>query len=502
MTSVAQLLLGIDVGTSGLKALVLDSAGAAVDEANVPYDTATPHPGWTEQNPDDWWNALRVALWTLWERGLNPASIVAVGLTGQMHSLVLANRDGTARCPSILWSDGRTAAQCRDISQTVGAEQLLRTTGNVALAGFTAPKILWVRQHWPDALAGAAHIFLPKDVIRFRMSGVAATDMSDASGTLLFDTSERRWSEGIIGELGVDPTLLPACCEGTDVVARVSADAGAILGLLPGTPIVAGGGDNAAAAVGLGAVDPGVLTISIGTSGVVLAPLEQYPANLDGGIQVHCHAIPNRWLAMAVTLSAGGSLRWLRDLLAPICAGENPTYDQLTAIAGAVPAGSDGLVFLPYLTGERAPVLDPAARGVFFGLHAGQGLGHMVRAVLEGVAFSQRQCLEQMQKAGATARVIRGAGGGLASPLWRQIIADVLGVDLQLAEPGMGAARGAAILAGLGVGLVDSPGAGVDWSVQPLIHPERSDAAVLDRAFETYQALYPHLKPVFPPARE
>ena len=490
-------LLGIDVGTSGLKAVLLDSAGALVDEAGIPYGTATPSPGWAEQDPNDWWEALRLALRTLWERGADSRTVAAIGLTGQMHSLVLTGRDGTSRCPSILWSDGRTSAECQAITRLVGEDRLTSLTGNRALAGFTAPKILWVRRHWPEALAGATHMFLPKDAVRFRMSGVAATDMSDASGTLLFDTGRRSWSLELARELGVDSALLPPCFEGTDIVARVSAEAGAVLGLVPGTPIVAGGGDNAAAAVGLGAVDPGVLTISIGTSGVVLAPLERYPGRPDGTVQVHCHALPDRWMAMAVTLSAGGSLRWLRDTLAPLDAGHALTYERLTSLAESAPAGSDGLIFLPYLTGERAPILDPAARGAFFGLHAGHGIGHMVRAILEGVAFSQRQCLEQMRKAGATARVLRGAGGGLASPLWRQIVADVLGVDLQLADPGLGAASGAAVLAGLGVGLLDGRAAGVDWSARPLVHPHDADAEVLNRAFDRYRSLYPRVSSLF-----
>ena len=496
MNREVQLLLGIDVGTSGLKVVLLDASSAVVDEVSIPYGTATPRPGWAEQNPEDWWESLGTALRTLWSRGADSRAVAAIGLTGQMHSLVLANRDGTARCPSLLWSDGRTSAECQEISQRVGEERLIRLTGNRALAGFTAPKILWVGRHWPEALAGATYLFLPKDVIRFRMSGVAATDMSDASGTLLFDTGRRSWSRELAEELGVDAALLPPCFEGTEVVAQVSPEAAAALGLVSGTPIVAGGGDNAAAAVALGAVDPGILTLSIGTSGVVLAPLERYPAVPDGTIQVHCHAVPDRWMAMAVTLSAGGSLRWLRDVLAPLGPAEAVTYDRLTSLAGSVPAGSDGLVFLPYLTGERAPVLDPAARGLFFGLHAGHGLGHIVRAVLEGVAFSQRQCLEQMRQAGATARVLRGAGGGLSSSLWRQVMADVLGVDLQIADPGMGAASGAAILAGLGVGLLDRNG--VDWHMRPLIHPNKADAPVLNRAFDKYVSLYPRLRSLFP----
>ena len=492
------LLLGVDVGTSGTKVVLLDGDGRAVDEATVTYDVRSPRPGWTEQDPDSWWDALHAALAQLWARGNAPADVAAVGLSGQMHSLVVLDRDGAVCCPALLWSDNRTGAECAEITATFGREGLLARTGNLALAGFTAPKILWVRKHWPEAFARAAHLLLPKDFIRFRLSGDIASEMSDASGTLLLDVRARAWADDVIAELGIDRALLPDLVEGSTVTGVVSAEAAARTGLIAGTRIVGGGGDNAAAAVGLGATDPGILTLSIGTSGVIFAPLERYPAIVDGSLHVFCHALPDRWHLMSVTLAAGGSLHWLRDALAPVLpSAGDAAYDWLMERAAAAPAGSDGIVFLPYLSGERTPVNDPAARGAWFGLHLGTDLDALVRSVLEGVAFSQKQGLDLMRAAGASASVARGAGGGLTSPVWRGILADALGVGLQLAGPGMGAARGAAVLAGLGVGAYAGAGVGVDWAAQPVESPDAVGAAALERGFATYEALYPALAGAF-----
>jgi len=494
----ASLLLGVDVGTSGLKAILLDEDGRTVDEATAAYELRSPHPGWTEQDADTWWGALREALASLWSHGRSGANVAAIGLTGQMHSLVVVDRAGEVLCPAILWSDQRTGAECSEITERIGAERLLRRTGNVAIAGFTAPKILWVRRNWPDAYAKAAHLLLPKDFIRYRLTGAVATDMSDASGTLLLDVRERRWADDVIAELGIDPRLLPVTVEGDTVTGTVHRHAAELLGLREGTPVVGGGGDNAAAAVGLGAVDPGVLTLSIGTSGVVFAPLDKYPDTVDGRLHVFCHAIPDRWHLMSVTMAAGGSLHWLREMLAPLLpARGDAAYEWLMERAAAAAPGSNGVVYLPYVSGERTPHADPAARGVFFGLHLGTGLDDMVRAVLEGVAFSQRQGLDLMREAGAATDVARGAGGGLSSPLWRQILADALGVRLQLAGPGMGAARGAAVLAGLGAGLYPDAEVGADWDARPVQVPDPAAAAALERPFRTYEALYPALRPVY-----
>lgn len=497
------LFLGVDVGTSGLKAVLLDEAGMTVDEATAEYAVLSPQPGWTEQDPDQWWAALRDALAALWSRDHSGADVAAIGLSGQMHSLVVLDARGDVVCPAILWSDQRTAAECIEITEAIGAEALLERTGNLALAGFTAPKVLWIRRHWPEAYREAAHLLLAKDFLRYRLTGAFASDMSDASGTLLLDVRARRWADDVIAELGIARRLLPDLVEGDTITGTVARDPAALLGLRQGTPVVGGGGDNAAAAVGLGAVDPGVLTLSIGTSGVIFAPLDHYPSTVDGRLHVFCHALPGRWHLMSVTLAAGGSLHWLRDALAPVLptAGD-AAYDWLMTRAAAAPAGSGGVVFLPYLSGERTPYPDAAARGVFFGLHLGTGLNELVRSVLEGVAFSQRQGLDLMREAGAATSVARGAGGGLSSPVWRQILADALRVGLQLAGPGMGAARGAAVLAGLGTGAYPSADVGVDWAAQQVEAPDPARSADLDGPFRAYCALYPQLRPVFEASSE
>lgn len=491
-------LLGIDVGTSGLKAILLDADGATVDEATSGYEVRAPRPGWAEQDPDTWWEALRLVLAALWERGHDPAAIAAIGLTGQMHSLVLLDERGEVLAPSILWCDQRTADECGEITERIGGQGLLDLVANPALPGFTAPKVLWVRKHWPDVLDRAAHILLPKDFIRQRLTGEIATDVSDASGTLLFDVRNRRWSMDVVRALGIDAALLPPVFEGSAITGSVLPAAAEQLGLVAGTPVVAGGSDNAAAAVGLAAVDPGVLTLSIGTSGVIFAPLDRFPDAIDGRLHVFCHALPDRWHLMSVTLAAGGSLHWLREVLAPILpAAGDAAYDWLMERAAAAPAGSGDLVFLPYLTGERTPIVDPAARGVFFGLNASHRLEHVVRSVLEGVAFSQRQGLDLMRRAGAATAVARGAGGGLTSPVWRQVLADALGVGIQLAAPGTGAARGAAVLAGLGISMYATPSIGSAWQDLPVQAPDPAGAAALEGPYATYQALYPALRDVF-----
>ncbi len=490
--------LGIDVGTSSLKVVLLDELGQFVDEASVSYEVRSPNPGWAEQDADVWWCALRDALAELWARGHSPSTIAGIGLTGQMHSLVLIDNTGTPLCPAILWSDQRTARECDEINERIGVSELLRVVGNQALTGFTAPKMLWVRDHWPDAMRNAAAMLLPKDFIRYRLTGVLATDMSDASGTLLLDVRNRRWAMDLVAELGIDEHLLPRAVEGTTITGDVIGSAAGFLGLVAGTPVVAGGGDNAATAVGLGAVDPGVLTISIGTSGVLFAPLDHYPDRVDGKLHVFCHAVPSRWHVMSVTLAAGGSLHWLRDVLSPLLpVSGDEAYDWLLSRAAYAPSGSDGLVFLPYLTGERTPIVDPHARGVFFGLHMAHRLEHLVRAVAEGVAFSQLQGLDLIREAGAAAEVARGAGGGLQSAVWRQILADVLGIGIQATASATGAARGAALLAGMGLGLYSEGRLGIVWEDQPVTRPDPDPAAALQAGYSTYRALYPSLKPLF-----
>ncbi len=494
----APLLLGVDAGTSGLKAVLLDEAGRTVDEATVSYQFLTPRPGWSEQDPETWWQAFRDALAILWSRGNDPAAVVAVGVTGQMHSLVVLDSQGAVLCPSILWSDQRTGEECAEITDRIGAETLVERTGNVALAGFTAPKILWIRRHWPEVYERAAHLLVTKDYIRYRLTDDFVSEMSDASGMLLLDVRRRAWADDVIGELGIDPALLPRLVEGSDVTGDVSAAGAAWTGLTAGTPVVGGGGDNATAAVGLGAVDPGILTLTIGTSGVLFAPLDRYPSTVNGKLHVFCHALLDRWHLSAVTIAAGGSMRWFRDLLAPLLpVNGDAAYEWITDRASHSTPGAGGVVYLPFLTGERTPHADPNARGVFYGMHMGTNLDDIARAVLEGVAFSQRQCLDLMRDAGARAAVVRGSGGGLSSPLWRQIMADTMGIGLQLAGPGMGSARGAAVLAGLGVDIYATPNVGMEWAAVPIQGPNPSGAESLAAPYALYTELYPTLKPVF-----
>jgi xylulokinase len=500
--------LGIDIGTSGLKAVLLDAMGGFVDDAPVSYPLHTPRPGWTQQEPGDWWDATQRALRELWARGHDPARVVAVGLTGQMHGLVLLDDTGEILCPALLWNDQRTGAECSEIVRTIGAADLLATTGNPALTGFTLPKILWVRRNWPEAFGRARAVLLPKDFVRFRLTGTLASEMSDASGTLMFDTRRRAWATDLVRAFAIDPGWLPPVVEGNARAGSVTEIAARLTGLVAGTPVIAGGSDNAAAAVGLGAVEPGHLTASIGTSGVVFAPLTAYPAQPpDGRLGVYCHAVPDRWHLMSVAQASGGSMRWLRDLIRPaILAGRNGAdtsldgdalYAWLDDQAASAPAGSDGLVFLPYLAGERTPHADPHARGVFSGLHLGHGLPHLVRAVLEGVAFSLRQGVDLMVEYGADAAELRGTGGGMGSALWRQIVADATGLPIVTPSINPGAARGAAVLAGLGVGLYRDAQVGLVWPEDRRVDPSADAHAALARVYARYVDLYPRLAPAF-----
>ncbi|MFM7717998.1 MAG: xylulokinase, partial [Actinomycetota bacterium] len=425
--------------------------------------------------------------------GPAPGDVDAIGLTGQMHGLVLLDAAGEVLRPAILWNDQRTAAQCDAIRAAVGPERLIAVTGNDALAGFTAPKLLWVRDEEPEVWRRIAHVLLPKDHLRFRLSGDLAVDRADGAGTLLFDLARRDWSPEVLAALGVDPAWLPTTFEGPAVTGVVSAEAAAATGLRAGTPIVAGGGDQAAAAVGLGSVEPGIVSVSLGTSGVVFATTDRPLIEPAGRLHAFCHAVPGRWHVMGVMLSAAGSLRWFRDALAP---GED--FGALTATAEDVPAGADGLLFLPYLTGERTPHPDPLARGAFVGLTVGHGRAHLVRAVLEGVAFGLRDGLDLMAGVGVRTSEVRVTGGGSRSPLWRRILADVLEADVRTTSTAEGAAQGAAILAGVGAGWFGS----VEDACRAFVEvgpaePPTGDVATYRAAHARYRDLYPALAPTF-----
>jgi len=439
-------LIGLDIGTGGARAVAIDQLGNVVATASEPYPLSTPRPGWTEQDPEHWWAAGQAVLKRV--TGRLPQAPLALGLTGQMHGSVFLNEADRVIRPALLWSDQRTASQCRTITERVGAERLIQITGNPAITGFQAPKILWLRENEPDAYARVRHVLLPKDYVRLRLTGGYATDASDASGTLLLDLRRRAWSEEILGALDIPPDWLPGVHEGPDVTGTLSAGAASATGLAAGLPVAAGGGDNAAAAIGNGIVREGIVSSSIGTSGVVFADSEKPRIEPSGRLHAFCHAVPGRYHLMGVTLSAGGSLRWWRDV-----AGGGLDYEAMAASAADAPPGSEGLLFLPYLTGERTPHLDPYASGAFVGLTLRHSLSHLTRAVMEGVTYSLGDCLDLMTELGVVVDEVRATGGGGRSPLWRQLQADVFGLPVHRTSIDEGPAFGAALLAGVAAGV-------------------------------------------------
>ena len=489
--------LGIDVGTTAVKALVVDEQGTVVGEAESPLEVSVPRPGWAEQHPSDWWqgtvNAVRTACN---QAGVREVS--SIGLSGEMHSSVLLDGSDSVLRPAILWNDVRTTAQCRFITETVGTDGLRRLVGNPALEGFTAPKLLWVRDEEPDTFEQTRTVLLPKDYVRLLMTGEKATEPSDAAGTLLFDVQQGCWSDEMIAALQLDPSILPLVSGSASVTGELTASAAESLGLAQGTPVVGGGADNAAAAVGSGVVGQGALQTSIGTSGAVVAPIEQ--PSVDPGMRIHSfnHAVDSTWYLMGVVLSAGASFDWFRRALtAP--GGTPPTYDVLTAEADSVPPGSDGLTFLPYLTGERTPHADSNARGAFVGMHTGHHRGHLVRAVMEGVVYALRDSLELMRDLGVDATEAVAVGGGARSTFWRQMQADVLDVPVVTVGPSGGAPYGAAVLAAVGYGAFPSVREACRTWIRPLdrIEPNPETATPYADAYHRYQSLYPRLKPHF-----
>ena len=503
-----QALLGIDLGTTGVKAAIFAAEdGHVVSSAFVEYPLAHPQPGWAEQNPDEWWQATITAIRTCLEQGVEARDVGAVGLSGQMHGVVLLDEEDLVLRPSIIWADQRSAPQSLWITERVGAERLVSLVSNPALPGFSAPKILWIRQHEPALFARAKLILLPKDYIRYRLTGIPAIEISDAAGTDLLDVQHGAWSTAVLEAIELDPALLPPVIPSDTVAGTITTEVAQLTGLLPGTPVAGGGADNACAAVGNGVVQPGLALVSIGSSGVVLAYAEAHRVDTSAPVpRVHTfnHAVPNAWYLMGVTQSAGLSLRWLRDNIGlPERALERWTgldaYELLTSEAASVAPGSEGLFFLPYLQGERTPHLDPYARGGWLGLTASHDRRHLVRAVLEGVAFSLKDCFNIIREQGLPIEQVRATGGGAKSVLWRQIIADVLGVELVTTNAQEGPAFGAALLAGVAIGLYPSIQQACEATVrvtaQTTLHPQTQ--GIYARAYETYQALYPALKPIF-----
>ncbi|MGD2049943.1 MAG: xylulokinase [Chloroflexota bacterium] len=490
------LLLGLDISTTGAKALLLDEAGQVVSSATTPLTLSTPRPLWSEQSPEDWWAGIVQSIQKVLSKAELPGSeIAAIGLTGQMHGLVLLDGKGEVLRPAILWNDQRTGKQCDDIRARLGKDRLIQITGNDALTGFTAPKILWVQQNEPEIWANTRHILLPKDFIRYKLTGEFGVDKAGGAGTILFDLQTRTWSEEVITALEIPPDLLPATYEGPEITGTVSQEAASETGLTPGTPVVGGGGDQAAQAVGVGAVQPGIIALTLGTSGVVFAATEEPLIEPEGRLHAFCHAVPDQWHFMGVMLSAAGSLQWYRDTFFP-----QMDFDELVSDAESAPLGCEGLLFLPYLTGERTPHPDPLARGAFVGLTIRNGRDHITRSVLEGVAFGIKDSFELIQASGLGAiEQVRISGGGARSATWRQLIANVLGSELVTVNTTEGAAFGAALLAGVGAGLYGSVPEACQATIQVTGRTVPDEGATADYQgyYARYQALYPALASEF-----
>lgn len=489
-------LLGIDLSTTGAKALLIDGEGQVVSSATTPLSLSTPHALWSEQNPEDWWTATTSSIArALSEANVSSQSIAAIGLTGQMHGLVLLDHEGHVLRPAILWNDQRCGVECDEIRARVGRERLLKITGNDALTGFTAPKILWVEKHEPEVHRRIRHLLLPKDYIRYKLTGALAMDKADGSGTMLFDLGQRTWSPQILNALNISAEWLPPTFEGHEITGEVSAEAAALTGLRRGTPVVAGGGDQSAQAVGVGVVRPGTIAVTLGTSGVVFAATEAPLIEPQGRLHAFCHAVAGRWHLMGVMLSAAGSLQWYRDKFA--CERD---FEELVSEASQIPAGSEGLIFLPYLSGERTPHPDPLARGAWIGLTARHGQAHLTRSILEGVAFGLKDIFCLMRDAGlGSIDQVRLSGGGAKSSLWRQILADVLATEFVTVNTTEGAAYGAALLAGIGAGIWPDADTACAQTIRVAerVSPNPQTIEIYQSLHDQYQNLYPTLKPTF-----
>lgn len=487
--------LGVDVGTGGTRALVLDDRGRVISSATEDHRPfVSPQIGWAEQDPCDWWRACGVTVRNaLSQANLRSDQISCVGLSGQMHGAVLLDEKDRVVRPALIWCDVRTEKQCRDLTAQIGAAHLIQLTCNPALTNFTLTKCLWVRENEPANWNRVRSLMLPKDYVRFQLTGERATDVADASGTLLLDVANRRWSKAMLKFVEMDESVLPALYESPEICGRISDAGAAATGLQKGTPVVAGAGDQAAGSVGMGVVSPGTVGATIGTSGVVLAATGRPALDAKGRLHTFCHAIPGHWIAMGVTQAAGLSLRWFRDQF-----GRSESYESLTAEAESAPSGCDGLLWAPYLMGERTPYLDPAARGMLVGLSASHTRGHVIRAILEGVAFSLRDTFTIFQEMDVPVSRIRLGGGGARSPLWRQIQADVYGNPVETVRAEEGAAFGAAILAGVGVKTWSS----VDEACNSIVRvaenitPDPENSLVLERAYAAYRRMYPAMKSI------
>ncbi len=497
------IVIGLDVGTSGTKAIAMDAGGKLLASALVEYPLYSPKPNWAEQDPADWKRAAFEALGQLAGR-IDAGEVKALGLTGQMHGSVFLDAENRVLRNALLWCDQRTAEQCAAITEKVGEKRLLEMVSNPALTGFTAPKILWLRDQEPKTYERVKKVLLPKDYIRFELTGEFATDVADASGTLLFDVKNRCWHKELMSLLGIDPAFLPKSYEGPEVTGCLSKDAAAKTGLPAGIPVVAGGGDQAAGGVGCGIVRTGIISSSLGTSGVVFAFADTVSTDTQGRVHTFCHSVPGKWHVMGVMLSAGGALQWFRNML---CQTERAVSDQtgvdayeyITEAAARVPVGCEGLLFLPYLTGERTPHKDPYAKGAFIGLSLRHTKAYMARAVLEGVAFGMRDSLEIMRGMGIVTSEVRASGGGARSAVWRQILADSGRVPMVTINVDEGPSYGAAILASVAAGMYGNVEEACDAIIHEVarVEPNPKNLAPYDQWFKEYQAAYQALAPSF-----
>jgi len=496
-------MMGIDVGTTGTRAVIVRPDGHVVGAATGDHQPMRmPKPGWAEQDPADWWEAAIQAVRAALEAAsLKGEDIAAVGLSGQMHGVVLLDQAHTVLRPALIWCDQRSQAQCDWITSQVGSERLIQLVSNPALTGFSAPKLLWVRDHEPEIFARAAKFLLPKDYVRFRLTGEFATDVSDASGTLLFDVTNRRWSQEMLGMLDLDAKLLPRAYESPEITGQITRETAVVTGLKAGTPVVGGGGDQASSAVGNGIVLPGLTSATLGTSGVIFTHTELPKLDPLGRIHTFCHAVPGKWHVMGVTQGAGLSLRWFREQFGASEAwlarqtGVDP-YELIIEQAAKIPPGSQGLLWLPYLMGERTPHLDARARGMWFGLTAAHTRGHLIRSILEGVAFSLRDSLEIFTELEIPVEQIRVSGGGSRSFLWRQIQADIYGKELVTLRTSEGSAFGAALLAGVGAGIYASvqESARAAIQIRESMAPHAANARLYNRQYQIYRTLYPTVR--------
>jgi xylulokinase len=487
------MFLGVDVGTGGTRAILIDRSGkvlASCSSEHAPIHSE--HIGWAEQDPEDWWRAAQEAIAEILAQSkLTGSEIEAIGLTGQMHGCVMLDSNGEVLRPALIWADQRTQPQCDWLTEKIGFERLIELTANPALPNFTLTKLLWVREHQPEIFARIAHVLCPKDYVRYRLTGEFAMDMQEASGTLLLDVAHRRWSNEVAEAAGIPMQWLPRLFEGPEICARISHTGASVTGLAAGTPVAAGAGDQGAGAVGMGILAPGSVSATIGTSGVVFAATDAPTMDRLGRLHTFCHAAPGRWHVMGVTNGAGLSLRYFRDTFAP-----DLSYDALSALAAEAPAGSDGLLWAPYLFGERTPHLDPNARAAFAGITASHTRAHFIRAVLEGVAMSLRDTFTLFSELRIPVDSIRLGGGGARGLLWRQIQADVYGQPVEILQAEEGGAFGAALLAGTGVKAWPSVEAACTATIRVASTVEPRNAPAMETAYHRYRKLYPALREI------